>query len=269
MNENYTSRYGLAFNPFLKNSKEIIFSSTEYTETRSRLDYLLTVRGFGLLTGNPGQGKTTVVRNWLNSLNSSLYKPVYSCLSTITVMDFYRNLALSLGAEPAYRKSDNFKIIQDEITRYSVEKRITPVIVIDEVNHINSAILNDLKLLFNFDMDSRDHAVVLLTGLNQICNVLSLSAHEPLRQRIIMNYKMSELSKEEARSYITKKLEGAECHQIVFEDAALEAIVNSAGGIPRVINKICNTSLLIGNAQGLNTISAETVMRAVEDCNLR
>ena len=54
-----------------------------------------------------------------------------------------------------------------------------------------------------------------------------------------------------------------------FRDAALEAIVNSAGGIPRVINKICNTSLLIGNAQGLNTISAETVMRAVEDCNFR
>ena len=141
--------------------------------------------------------------------------------------------------------------------------------VIDEVNHINSAILNDLKLLFNFDMDSRDHAVVLLTGLNQICNVLSLSSHEPLRQRIIMNYKLSELSTEEARSYIIKKLEGAECHQVVFEDAALEAIDNSAGGIPRVINKICNTSLLIGNAQGLNTISTETVMRAVEDCNLR
>ena len=76
MSDNYVSRYGIAFNPFIKNSKEIIVYSPEYTEARSRLDYLLNVRGFGLLTGNPGQGKTTVVRNWLNSLNPSLYKPV-------------------------------------------------------------------------------------------------------------------------------------------------------------------------------------------------
>lgn len=269
MSDNYVSRYGMAFNPFIKNSKEIIVYSPEYTEARSRLDYLLNVRGFGLLTGNPGQGKTTVVRNWLNSLNPSLYKPVYSCLSTITVMDFYRNLASSLGAEPAFRKSDNFKIIQNEIIRFSEERRITPVIVIDEVNHISNAILNDLKLLFNFDMDSKDRAVILLTGLNQICNALSLSCNEPLRQRLIMNYNMSELSKEDARSYIIAKLEGAECHHSVFDDPAIEAIINSAGGVPRVINKICNASLLIGNAQGINIISADVVMRAITDCSLR
>ena len=269
MIDNYVSRFGLAFNPFIKNSKEIIVSTAEYNEAINRLNYLLSVSGFGLLTGNPGQGKTTVVRNWINSLNPSLYKPVYTCLSTVTVMDFYRNLASSLGAEPAFRKSDNFKIIQNEIIRYSVEKRITPVIVIDEVNHISNAILNDLKLLFNFDMDSKDRAVILLTGLPQICNALSLSCNEPLRQRIIMNYKMSELSKEDARSYILSKLEGADCHQTVFDEPALEAIINSANGVPRIINKICNASLLIGNSQALNIISADTVMRAVADCSIR
>lgn len=61
MTDNYVSRYGLAFNLFLKNSKEIIVYCAGYTEVLSRLDYLLPVRGFGLITGNPGQGKTTVV----------------------------------------------------------------------------------------------------------------------------------------------------------------------------------------------------------------
>ena len=58
-----TARYGLAFNPFLKNAKEVIVETREYKEARFRLDYLLSTKGFGLLTGSPGRGKTTVIRN--------------------------------------------------------------------------------------------------------------------------------------------------------------------------------------------------------------
>ena len=87
-----------------------------------------------------------------------------------------------------FRKSDNFKIIQAELTRYAVVKRIIPVIIIDEVNYIKNGILNDLKLLFNFDMDSTNRTVVLLVGLPQI----------NIRQRITINYNLEVLSKEEA-----------------------------------------------------------------------
>ena len=142
------ARYGLEFNPFLKNSKEILFESKEYKETLFRLDYLAKTKGFGLLTGSPGRGKTTAVRAWAASLNSSLYKVIYSGLSTLTVNDFYRDLALQLGAQPAFRKVDNFHLIQEEITRLSVEKRKTPVIIIDEADHISSNVLCDLKILF-------------------------------------------------------------------------------------------------------------------------
>ena len=72
----YTARYGLAFNPFLKNAKEIIVETGEYQEARFRLDYLLSAKGFGLLTGSPGRGKTTVIRNWARGLNPSLYKVI-------------------------------------------------------------------------------------------------------------------------------------------------------------------------------------------------
>jgi hypothetical protein len=80
----YIVRYGLEFNPFLKNSKEILVQTDEYKETLFRLDYLAKTRGFGLLTGSPGKGKTTAVRNWAAGLNPSLYKVVYSSLSTLT-----------------------------------------------------------------------------------------------------------------------------------------------------------------------------------------
>ena len=122
---------------------------------------------------------------------------MYSSLSTLTVNDFYRNLATELGDQPAFRKTDNFKIIQDEINRLVLEKRQTHVIIIDEANYIGNAVLNDLKMLFNFEMDSKDRAVVLLSGLPQLNSTLRLSIHEPFRQRIVMNYNLEGMTKAE------------------------------------------------------------------------
>lgn len=264
----YTARYGLEFNPFLKNAKEILIETQEYKEVLFRLNYLLTTKGFGLLTGSAGRGKTTAVRNWVSGLNTSLYKVVYSSLSTLTVNDFYRHLAAELGAQPAFRKTDNFKIIQEEINRLVMEKRQTPVIIIDEANYIGNAVLNDLKMLFNFEMDSRDRAVILLCGLPQLNSTLRLSIHEPFRQRIVMNYNLEGMTKAEGHSYILEKLSGAGCKQTVFEENALEAILNAANGIPRMINKLCNASLLIANSSNLNFITSDAVMQAVNDCEL-
>lgn len=265
---NYTVRYGLEFNPFLKNSKEIPIHTSEYKETLFRLDYLAKTKGFGLLTGSPGRGKTTTVRNWAASLNPSLYKVVYSSFSTLTANDFYRNLATELGAQPAFRKPDNFRTIQDEITRLAVEKRKTPVIIIDEANYINNAILNDLKILFNFEMDSKDRAAILLTGLPTLNSTLRLGIHEPLRQRIVMNYELGGLTKDEGRLYISEKLKSAGCSQPVFEDNAVEAILNAADGTPRIINKLCNASLLIGDSAKSDIITSDIVMKAVNDSEL-
>lgn len=262
------TRYGLEFNPFLKNSKEILFVSEEWKETEFRLNYLAKTRGFGLLTASPGRGKTTIVRHWVSTLNPSLYKVIYTNLSTVSVNDFYRNLAASLGAQSFYRKSENFRSIQEEITRLALDKRKTPVIVIDEANHMSNAILNDLKILFNFEMDSKDRAVVLLVGLPQINHTLSLTIHEPLYQRIIMNYNIDGFSKEEGRQYIQAKLKGAGCTQTVFEESAVEAILNASDGTARLISKLCNAALVIGNSHSQNVITSDTVMEAINENTL-
>ena len=264
----YFTRYGLEFNPFIKNSKEILVDTSEYKETLFRLDYLSKTKGFGILTGSAGRGKTTALRNWSKSLNPSLYKVIYSSLSTLTPNDFYRNLVKELGCEPAFKKPDNFRIIQEEITRLSVEKRKTPVIIIDEANYINNAILNDLKILFNFEMDSRDRAAILLAGLPKLNATLGLGIHEPLKQRVVMNYNLEGLSKEEGKLYISEKLKGAGCNQTIFEDAAVEAILNASDGTPRLINKFCNASMLIGDSNKINIINTDIVMQAINDCEL-
>ena len=264
----YFTRYGLEFNPFIKNSKEILVHTTEYKETLFRLDYLAKTKGFGILTGSPGRGKTTAIRTWSSTLNPSLYKVVYSSLSTLTPNDFYRNLVKELGSEPAFKKPDNFRIIQEEITRLSLEKRKTPIIIIDEANYINNAILNVLKILFNFEMDSRDRAAILLAGLPKLNSTLQLQIHEPLKQRIVMNYNLEGLSKEEGKTYISEKLIGAGCNQTIFEEAAVEAILNAADGTPRLINKYCNMSMLLGDTHKANLITTDIVMQAMNDCEL-
>lgn len=264
----YIVRYGLEFNPFLKNSKEILVDTNEYKEAQFRLNYLAKTKGFGILTGGPGRGKTTAVRSWARSLNPALYKVVYSSFSTLTANDFYRNLAVELGAQPSFRKPNNFHIIQDEITRLAIEKRKTPVIIIDEANYINNAILNDLKILFNFEMDSQDRAAILLTGLPSLNSTLRLGVHEPLRQRVIMNYELGGMSKEEGRFYISEKLKKAGCNQNIFDDNAVEAILNAADGTPRLINRLCDECLLIGDSAKSDIINTDIVMQAVNDSEL-
>lgn len=262
---NYTSRYGLEFNPFIKNSKEILVETSEYKEAIFRLNYLLQTKGFGVITGGAGRGKTTIIRNWVETLNKSAYKVIYISMSTLTVVEFYKQLAEALGLEPRFKKTDNFKAIQGVIERYVNEKRMTLIIVLDEANYLRNGILNDLKMLFNFDMDSKDKAVVILAGLPQLNNTLNLGIHEPFRQRIVMNYHLDNLNKDEAKKYIREKLSGAGCQQQVFEENALEAIVNASNGVPRIINQICNKSLLIANNKNINIIDTEIIMMAFED----
>ena len=130
----YTVRYGLEFSPFLKNSKEIFVSTDESKEVLFRLNYLAKTKGFGLLTGSPGRGKTTAIRAW-----------------------------------------------------------------------------------------------------------------------------------RQGRSYILEKLQGAGAARAIFEDAALEAVLNAFDGTPRVINNLCNSCLLIGDSGKSNMITAEIVMQAINN----
>lgn len=117
-------------------------------------------------------------------------------------------------------------------------------------------------------MDSRNRAAILLAVLPKLNSTLDLGIHEPLKQRIGMNYNLESLTKEEGHNYITKKLKGAGCNQTVFEDAAVEAILIAADGTPRIINKYCNQSMLIGDSNKVNLITTDIVMQSINNCEL-
>lgn len=262
---NYIMKYGLENNPFLKNATEKYYESSDYKETIYRLNYLKDVKGFGVITGDPGKGKTTIIRAWSKTLNRSLFKVIYIPLSTLTVMEFYRTLASELGLEPCFQKNRNFKAIQEEINRLTSDKRVTPVIIIDEANYLKSATLNDLKILFSFEMDSKDKAIILLVGLPLLNNTLNLTVHEPLRQRIAISYNLGGFNKGETKEYIKTKLKSAGCVLDILSENAYEAIANSSNGIAREIDRIVNRSMMLGDVQKKEVIDSEIVMKAYED----
>lgn len=265
----YKSFYSLARAPF---SKEIrpsdAFLSTDYQGALNALNYLQKSKGMGLLIGDPGAGKTFTLRSFKESLNPSLYHVIYFPLSTGGVMDFYRGLAYGLGEEPKFRKVDLFRQIQQGIERMSVERKITPVFILDEMHMAKDAFLQDIALLFNFQMDSTNPFILILAGLPHLKTRLALNHNRPLSQRMIMKYEIQPLSKEEVTDYINHHMKLAGAKMTIFTETAIEAISTRSQGWPRVINKLTINSLLFGSQLKKEQIDEEIVKLAIEDNGL-
>jgi len=264
----FKAYWNMTFNPFSKSSGGFCFESQDYLEATARLKFLTANKGIGLFTGLPGQGKTFVLRSYLSGLNPSLYKVFYTPLSTITAMDFYRGLSLGLDITPASRKVDMFRQIQERIITLDREKRVTPLIVLDECQYLNTAILNDLKIIFNFDMDSANHAVVILAGLPLINNILVKQVHESIAQRITINYMFSGLSETEANSYVLHGLRACGASDKVFQQAALASLYAASGGSIRKLNALITNALIAGAQKKFDFIDTDLIMDSLNEISI-
>ena len=170
----FLSFYGLEFNPFDKdiNSKHA-YLTNDLKIMNNRLEFLKEHPSIALFTGNAGMGKTFAIRSFIDSLNPNLFKCIYISMSSTTVMDFYRQLCFGLGLIPTHRKSDMFKQIQECIINLVKNKKIKVIICLDEAQYLKTDILNDLKMLMNFEMDSKNYFTLILSGqpiLNDLLN---------------------------------------------------------------------------------------------------
>ncbi|HBQ86244.1 MAG TPA: AAA family ATPase, partial [Syntrophomonas sp.] len=153
----FTQFFNLKFNPFTKEvPADKLFESQNLVELNSRLMYLQKARGIGLIIGEAGTGKSSAMRKYAQSLNPALFESFYFPLSTVTVQEFYRGVALELGEEPKHKKVDLFHQIQSAIRSMYYERRVTPVIILDEIHMASNKLLEDLRLIFNFNMDSEN-----------------------------------------------------------------------------------------------------------------
>lgn len=265
----YLNYYGLEFNPFDKDIEtKYAYETADFKILKNRLEFVKDNKTMALITGNPGMGKTFAIRNFLNELNRNLYKIIYICMSTVTTYEFYKQLCYELGIEPPYKKIDMFREIQERILNLSKDKRINIIIVLDEAQYLKTGILNDLKILLNFDMDSKNYVSLILVGQPVLNSILRRNIYDALNQRITVSYNMIGITKQELKDYIDSRIKLAHGNNGIFNEQAVEAIYNACNGSIRVANNIITKSLIIGKSKQSQIIDSDLIIEAVNELTL-
>lgn len=265
----FLSYFGLEFNPFDKDIDiKYAYETSDLKIINNRLEHLKEYPGLALFTGNPGTGKTFSVRKFMNSLNPNLFKCIYISMSSLTVYEFYKQLAISLGIIPEFKKVDIFKQIQDTIMDLVINKKIKVIICIDEAQYLKTDIINDLKILSNFEMDSKNYFTLILTGLPILNSTLNRNVHEALKQRITISYNFSGITREELTDYINSRISIAHGNSNIFTPQAIEGIYNSCSSSLRVANNIITKSLIIASAKSKNIIDDNIIIESVNELAL-
>ena len=262
----YRKHFALTRHPFGKDlAPDDLFVSGASKELETRLRHLLDLRGIGLVTGEPGCGKTTVCRKVAASLHSGLYKVFYVPLSTGNVMDLYKTIAWELGLPTERSRAALYRAIRGEVTRLNLEARIHPLLVVDEAQHLRSDVLEDLRLLTNYEMDSQNRLCLLLIGQAELRRRLSMSVHEALSQRIVVRHHIAGLGRDELPAYLTHLLRLAGTELPLFEAAALEALFQATSGLPRKVNLLAHHALTAAALGKSKVVAAEHVQAALPE----
>jgi general secretion pathway protein A len=261
--------FGFKKSPFAPtpDSKQL-FESGAWNQLKARLQFLTDHRGAGLLTGEPGSGKSTAARTWLAGLNPNLYKIIYLHWSSGSALDLLRQLARDLDLEPSHFKGDLVDQIAEAIVRLNKTKKQHPIVVFDEAQLLSHPALEQIPLLLNFDMDSSTYLTLLLIGQPLLRRTLSLQHHEALRQRIAVHYHLEGLSRSELDDYIAHQLKAAGCSQPVFDDTARQALYQATKGIPRKVNKLALTALRLAASRKVSIVDEAVLMDAAAEALL-
>ena len=261
----------MSCNPFLKSVKEEnCYNSNDYNELITRFNYLKEIKGLGVFTGPPGYGKTFAIRSFVKKLNKDLYKVIYiSATDNLTVFDFFKEIgkALQLDTGACYR-IDLYNNIQKEIKKLVEMEKIQPIIIVDDADALSREILKNLKVLFDFDIDSKDYTIVILVGHPELKTELSKKIYESIHQRIIVNYDMKGLSREEVKNYIKTRFEIANVKRDVFSEEALNALYSCSKSSPRRLNTLVLNSLMLGCQNQLKNLDEEIIMQAKKEMDL-
>lgn len=257
--------YSLAHTPFTRDIPTLeLYASVSMEEILGRLEHAAKRQLFAVMTGDCGTGKTTIVRKLNDTLNPSEFMLLYLADSKLTPRHFYKGLLEQLGCEAKFYRGDAKRQLHREIELMRAVHRIQPVVVIDEAHLLDKEMLEEVRFLLNFKMDSLSPMALILVGQNELCDRLKLQSYSAIRQRIDLQCKLAHLDRAQVGDYIKRHLTYAGAEQEIFSDAAVDEVYRFSSGAARVVNKVCTHCLLYGTQNGRRIIDDHMVKLVID-----
>jgi general secretion pathway protein A len=267
----YKKFYGLARNPFEVSPDPYFFCPTSrHTEALANLAYgVLRRKGFVVLTGEVGTGKTLLVRCLLEALTRNKVAFAYMYNPMISVPEFFTHVISEFGlvASQVRNKSDALSRLNNFLLERS-RHDLTTALVVDEAQLLSWELLEEIRLLTNLETTKHKLLQIVLVGQPELEQKLDSKQLRQLKQRVGMRCTLKPLETKELRDYIHRRLQlaGANSHAAaIFPDDTIARIQQISRGLPRLVNTLCENSLLLGFGHNMHQISPEIVQEVAQD----
>lgn len=262
----YESFYRFREKPFsLLPDPGFLYLGKEHSTALAMLRYgLMNQAGFTVVTGEIGSGKTTLVRQLLKEANrattiglivntgGSVDDTLHSVLAAFNIVHQPR------GKVEAYRALTQFFVGE-------LQRRRRAVLIVDEAQNMSVQVLEELRMLSNVNADKHHLVQLILVGQPQLRDLLQRRDMEQLAQRVVVDYHLRPLNREETGQYIRHRLTVAGGNPGIFEEAAYDVVFEYTGGTPRLINVLCDTALACGYGEQAARIGAGLMRTVAED----
>ena len=262
----YTKFFNLKEKPFnLTPDPQFLYLGESHREALALMTYAIQERkGFMVITGEVGTGKTTLIHALLRKLDADT-KTVFIFNPILDVRDFFKFVCIDLGiqAKDGTKGDCLLEIYQFLVESY--KKKGNVVLIIDEAHNLKPFLLEEIRLLSNFETATDKLIQIILVGQPELSYTLNLPKCRPLKQRISLWFYINPLSQKETNEYVRSRLSKAGLENPCFTEKAIEEIFRHSKGIPRLINILCDNSLTIGYGMDKKKIDENVVKETIAE----
>ena len=262
----YEPFYQMTHTPFGRDIPPAqLYETPAMRNTLGRLIYVAQKQLFAVVTGDAGCGKSTLIRKLKDSLSVDDYILLYLSDSKLTPKWLYNGLLTQLGLEPKFYRGDAKTQLQKEIEIIRGVQGKKVVCVLDEAHLLEKETIEEFRFLLNYRFDSMSPLALVLVGQTELWDdKLRLRRYAAVRQRIDINCVLPHLDRAETEKYIASHLVYAGCDRDIFSDRAMDEIFRVSTGIPRLVNRICEKSLMYCSQQQKRIVDDSHIRYVVE-----
>lgn len=262
----YLKAFGLQEFPFrLTPDSDFLFMSTAHSRAKAYMDYSIWNRdGFVVITGEVGSGKTTLLQKLLSELdgNVSIARVFQTQLDEVELL---QAIALEFGLDPFSAKKVQLMDMLNSFLIENFKSMKQTVLVVDDAHNLSARVLEEIRLLSGLETRKQKLLNVILLGQPELNERLEAPGMEQLLQRVRLRYHLKPLTEEESEEYIAHRMRVAGAKQQIFSRDSTALIYSYTGGVPRLINTLCDTALTCAYADNQQSVTVETVAAACEE----